>query len=73
MQEDLIIDLDDVEEEIKKPEEKRNFKKLAKRLTALGTAAALVAGGVSATNDFVDNVADLGSKLGIELPFPVQP
>lgn len=73
VQEDLIIDLDDVEEEIKKPEEKRNFKKLAKRLTALGTAAALVAGGVSATNDFVDNVADLGSKLGIELPFPVQP
>ncbi len=72
VQEDLIIDIDDVEDEIQKPEDQRSLPKLKKRLTALVTAAALMAGGISATNDFVGNVIDLSSKLGIELPLPPQ-
>lgn len=77
VQEDLIIDIDDVEAELQKPEDQRSLPKLKKRLTALATAATLalggVAGGVAATNDFVDNVTDLSGKLGIELPLPPQP
>lgn len=77
VQEDLIIDIDDVEAEIQKPEEQRSLPKLKKRLTALATAATLalggVAGGVATTNDFVDNVTDLSGKLGIELPLLTQP
>ncbi len=73
VQEDLIIDIDDVEAEIQKPEKERSLPKLKKRLMALATAAALMASGVSATNDFVDNVIDLSGKLGIELPLPPQP
>ena len=69
-QEDLIIDIDDVEAEIKKPENQRNMARLKKRLTALVTAASLIAGSVAATNKFADNVIDLGSKVGIELQLP---
>ena len=72
-QEDLIIDIDDVEEEIKKPEEKRNLPRLKKRLTALITAASLMASGVSAANDFADEVIEFGSKVGIELQLPSAP
>jgi internalin A len=69
-QEDLNIEIDDVEEEIKKPENQRNMARLKKRLTALVTAASLIAGGVTATNKFAGEVIDLGSKVGIELQLP---
>ncbi|MGB7249778.1 MAG: DUF4926 domain-containing protein [Phormidesmis sp.] len=69
-QEDLIIDIDDVEEEVKKPEEKRSLPRLKKRLTALLTAASLLSGSVAAANDFVDEVVELGDKVGIELQLP---
>jgi internalin A len=59
-----------VEEEIKKPESQRNMARLKKRLTALVTAASLIAGSVAATNKFADNLIDLGSKVGIELQLP---
>ncbi len=68
VQEDLIIDLEDVEAEIQKPEAERKPSKLKKRLTALIAAASVVAAGVAGANEFVDNVQALGEKLGIELP-----
>jgi internalin A len=67
VQDDLIIDIDDVEAEIKKPENQRNLLRLKKRLMALVAAAALAAGGVEAVNDFTDNVMELGRKAGLEL------
>lgn len=77
VQADLIIDIDDVEEEIKKPEEQRNFPRLKKRLIAIATAATMLSGGVSALSDGVsaantltDGVIELGSRFGIELPQP---
>lgn len=72
-QEDLIIDIDDVEEEVKKPEDQRSMPRLKKRLTALLTAASLLSGSVAAANDFVDEVSELGSKVGIELQLPPSP
>ncbi|MGG6296678.1 DUF4926 domain-containing protein [Leptolyngbya sp. AN02str] len=70
VQEDLAIELADVEEEVKKPADQRNTPRLKKRLMALITAASLVASGVAGANEFVDNVIELGSKVGIELPLP---
>ncbi|MEM8808649.1 MAG: COR domain-containing protein [Cyanobacteria bacterium P01_G01_bin.38] len=72
-QEDFIIDLDDVEEELQKPEDQRKPGKLKKRLTALLTAASLIAGSVASANEFADDVIDLGDKLGIELQLPSAP
>lgn len=73
VREDLIIDIDDVEEEIKKPADQRNQPRLKNRLMALVTAATLVASGVAAANEFADDVIDLGSKVGIELQLPASP
>ncbi|MEM6592855.1 MAG: DUF4926 domain-containing protein [Cyanobacteria bacterium P01_C01_bin.73] len=72
-QEDLIIDIEDVEAEVKKPEEKRSIPRLQKRLTALLTAATLLSGSVAAANTFVDEVVELGEKAGIELQLPPSP
>jgi internalin A len=70
VRDDLIIDIDDVETEIQKPNDQRSMPKLRKRLAALATAAAMLAGGVSAANTFADDVIELGSKIGIELQLP---
>lgn len=68
VQEDLIIDLDDVEAEIQKPENQRNAAKLRKRLLALAMVIGTVATPIAATTDFANSLIDLGTKVGIELP-----
>jgi internalin A len=72
IQEDFTIDIDDIEDEITKPEADRNPKKLAKRLTALFLAASAavspVAGPIAGMADFTNNVLELGEKLHIEMP-----
>ncbi|MEH2096112.1 COR domain-containing protein, partial [Nostoc sp.] len=67
---DIIIDIDDVEVEIQKPEKERNLPKLKKRLVALLTAATVVAAPIASMTDFTNNVLEIGSKLGIELKLP---
>ncbi|MEH1824887.1 MAG: COR domain-containing protein [Nostoc sp.] len=67
---DIIIDIDDVEVEIQKPEKERNLPKLKKRLVALLTAATVVAAPIASMTDFTNNVMEIGSKLGIELKLP---
>jgi Domain of unknown function (DUF4926) len=67
---DIIIDIDDVEVEIQKPEKERNLPKLKKRLLALLAAVALVAAPIASMTDFTNNVMEIGSKLGIELKLP---
>ncbi|MEH2196584.1 MAG: leucine-rich repeat protein, partial [Nostoc sp.] len=68
--EGIIIDIDDVEVEIQKPEKERNLPKLKKRLVALLTAASVVAAPIAGMTDFTNNVLEIGSKLGIELKLP---
>lgn len=70
VRDDLIIDIDDVEAEIQKPDDQRSLPKLKKRLAALATAAAMLTGGVSAANDLADGVIELGNKIGIEIQLP---
>jgi internalin A len=67
---DMIIDIDDVEVEIQKPEKERNLPKLKKRLVALLTAATVVAGPIAGITDFTNNVLEIGNKVGIELKLP---
>jgi len=67
---DIIIDIDDVEVEIQKPEKERNLPKLKKRLLALLTAATLVAAPIAGMTDFTNNIMEIGSKLNIELKLP---
>jgi hypothetical protein len=69
-QEDFIIDIDDVEEEVQKPENQRNLPKLKKRLMALVTAASMISNTVTSANNFADEVIELGNKVGIELQLP---
>jgi internalin A len=66
--EDITIDIDDIETEIKKPEKERSLPKLKKRLIALGTAATVTFTGVAGMADFANNVMEIGNKLNIELP-----
>lgn len=77
VQEDIIIEIDDVEAEVKKPEDQRNMPRLRKRLMGVVTAATFAASGVGAANDLVENAnglvdrtIELGAKVGIELPRP---
>ncbi|MCC5657458.1 DUF4926 domain-containing protein [Nostoc sp. XA010] len=67
IRDDMIIDIDDVEVEIQKPEKERSLPKLNKRLVALLTAATLVAAPIAGITDFTNNVMEIGNKLGIEL------
>ena len=73
IQDDIIIDIDDVDIEIQKPEGDRNLPKLKKRLIALATAGSLMAAPIAGMTDFVNNVTDLATKIGIELPFKAVP
>jgi uncharacterized membrane protein len=71
--EDIIIDIDDVEAEIKKPTEQRNNRKLKKCLTALLSAVGVFINQIPAATDFMNNALDLASKLNIELLLPHKP
>ncbi len=70
IRDDIIIDIDDVEVEIQKPEKERNLPKLKKRLLALLTAASVVAAPIAGMTDFANNVMEIGNKLNIELKLP---
>ncbi|MDZ8034961.1 hypothetical protein [Nostoc sp. DedSLP04] len=70
IQDDIIVDIDDVEEEIKKPENQRNLTRLKKRLIALAMIGAMIATPIAGITDFANNAIDLGNKLGIELHLP---
>lgn len=73
--EDAEMELDDLEEEIKNPK-KHNPKRIGKRLkrlTAMGTAVATLAGSAvnisEDINKFTGNVMELGEKLEVPIEF----
>ncbi|MEH2070231.1 MAG: leucine-rich repeat domain-containing protein [Nostoc sp.] len=73
IQEEIIVDIDDVEQEINKPENQRNGTRLKKRLLALAAVGTMIATPIAGITDFTNNALDLGSKLGIELQLPSVP
>ena len=66
----IIIDIEDVETEIKKPESQWNKARLKKSLTAMIGAATAIAIPIAGMTDFASSAIDLGEKVGIELKLP---
>ncbi len=66
----IIIDIEDVETEIKKPESQWNKARLKKSLTAMIGAATAIAIPIAGMTDFASSAIDLGQKVGIELQLP---
>ncbi|WP_333347720.1 DUF4926 domain-containing protein [Microcoleus sp. w1-18aA5] len=70
IREGIIIDIEDVETEIKKPENQRNKTKLNRRLTAILAAVTAIAIPIAGVTDFANTAIDVSNKLGIELKLP---
>ncbi|MBE9160999.1 hypothetical protein [Tychonema sp. LEGE 06208] len=70
IREGVIIDIEDVESEIKKPENERNPARLKKSLKAILATATAIAIPIAGVTDFADKAIDVGQKLGIELKLP---
>ncbi len=63
----IIIDIEDVETEIKKPESQWNKARLKKSLTAMIAAATAIAIPIAGVTDFANSAIDVGQKVGIEI------
>ena len=70
IREGIIIDIEDVEAEIKKPESQWSKARLKKSLTAMIAAGTAIAIPIAGMTDFADKAIDVGQKLGIELKLP---
>lgn len=73
IREGVIIDIEDVESEIKKPEKERNPARLKKSLKAILATATAIGVGVSGAVDLANKTIDLGEKVGIEIQLPPAP
>lgn len=70
IREGVIIDIEDVEAEIKKPEGQWSKARLKKSLTAIVAAGTAIAIPIAGMTDFAGKAIDVGQKLGIELKLP---
>ena len=70
VRDEIIIDIEDVEAEIQKPESDRNKTRLKKRLAAILAAATATGVAIAGMTDFANNAIDLSNKLGIEVSLP---
>ena len=70
IREGIIIDIEDIETEIKKPDNQWNKTRLKKSLTALVAAGTAFGVGIAGMADFADKVIDVSHELGIELKLP---
>ena len=66
----IIIDIEDVETEIKKPESQWSKARLKKSLTAMIAAGTAIAIPIAGMTDFASSAIDLGQKVGIEIQLP---
>jgi hypothetical protein len=70
IREGIIIDIEDIEAEIKKPENQRNKTRLKQSLTALLAAGTAIVVSIAGATDFANTAIELGQKMGIELKLP---
>lgn len=70
VRDEIIIDIEDIETEIQKPESDRNQTLLKKRLAAILAAATATGVAIAGMTDFANNAIDLSNKLGIEVSLP---
>ncbi|NJK68785.1 MAG: DUF4926 domain-containing protein [Microcoleus sp. CSU_2_2] len=72
IREGVIIDIEDVETEIKKPESQWNKARLKKSLTALIAAGTAIAIPIAGMTDFANTAIDVANKVGIEIQLPTR-
>jgi len=70
IREDVIIDIEYIETEIKKPENEWSKARLKKSLTAMIAAATAIAIPIAGMTDFASSAIDLGEKVGIKIELP---
>jgi Leucine-rich repeat (LRR) protein len=66
--EEVLMEIGNVEEQLKKPEEKRNRKLIGRKLGVILAIAASMASPIANMTDFTNNVTDLAQKAGVEIP-----
>jgi len=66
--EEVLMEIANVEEQLNKPEEKRNRKLIAKKLGVILAIVASIATPIANMTDFTNNITDLAQKAGVELP-----
>ncbi|MEG3987743.1 COR domain-containing protein, partial [Microcoleus sp. S28C3] len=66
--EEVLMEIGNVEEQLNKPEEKRNLKLIAKKLGVILAIAGTIASPIANMTDFTNNVTDLAQKAGVEIP-----
>lgn len=70
IREGIIIDIEDIETEIQKPENQWNKTRLKKSLKAIVATATAIGVGVGGAIDFANKAIDLGEKVGIKIELP---
>jgi internalin A len=70
IRESVIIDIEDVEAEIQKPDNERNPARLKKSLKAIVAATMAIGVGIAGVTEFANTAIDVGNKLGIEIQLP---
>ena len=68
--EEVLMEIGNVEEQLNKPEEKRNRKLIAKKLGAILAIAGTIGSPIANMTDFTNNVTDLAQKAGVEIAIP---
>ncbi|MEG5138065.1 MULTISPECIES: leucine-rich repeat domain-containing protein [unclassified Microcoleus] len=70
IREGVIIDIEDVETEVKKPENKWNKTRLKKSLTGILAAGAAIGVGVAGVTEFANSAIDVAQKVGVKIELP---
>ncbi len=70
VRDEIIIDIEDIETEIQKPENQWNKTRLKQRLKAIVAAVTAIAIPIAGMTYFANTAIELGQKVGIELKLP---
>jgi transcription termination factor NusB len=70
IREGIIIDIEDIETEIQKPENQWNKSRLKKSLKAIVAAVTAIAIPIAGMTYFANTAIELGQKVGVELKLP---
>ncbi|MEG4011701.1 MULTISPECIES: COR domain-containing protein [unclassified Microcoleus] len=68
--EEVLTEIDNVEAQLNKPQDKRNMKLIAKKLGVILAIAAGIAGPIANMTDFTNNVTDLAEKANVQIQLP---
>jgi hypothetical protein len=70
IREGVIIDIEDVEAEVKKPENERSTARLNKSFKGIGAAILAIGVGVAGVTEFANTAIDVAQKVGVKIELP---